>query len=212
MTLRTILLFAVASRLFGQLESDTFTISASRVLSIQSDQAVFNVTVDAPPAHGLDDVLTVLQASGITAANLSDLYSLTDGTLEWSFTLPVPFANVQTTAASLVSLQQTIAKANKGTALDFSIDGVQTSSALAQSQFCPFTELVSDARAQAKRLADAAGLTAGSILTIDGSSANAASAPALYALPPYATFLLGYSAPAPPPCAITVKFRLIRYQ
>jgi hypothetical protein len=214
MTLRTILLFAVASRLFGQLESDTLTISASRSPSIQSDQAVFTVTLDSPPAQGLDDVLTALQASGITSANLSDLYSLTDGTLEWSFTLPVSFANVQTTAASLVSLQQTIAKSKSGMTLSFSIDGVQASSVLAQSQSCPFTDLVSDARVQAKRLADAAGLTVGPILTIDASSANGAAAPAFYSFQTLGFFLqyVIYSAPTPPACAIAVKFRLLRYQ
>jgi hypothetical protein len=214
MTLRTILLFAFAGRLFGQLVSDTLTISASRVLSIQADQTDFNVIVDAPPSNGLDDILTALQTSGITAANLSGLRSLTDGTLEWFFTLPVSFAKVQTTAASLATLQQTIAKSNNGLKLSFYIGGLQISDALAQSQSCPATDLVSDARAQAKKLADAAGFVVGSILTIDGSSANGAGATAFYSVLPLENFFLGavYAAPTPPACAITVKFRLLRYQ
>ena len=206
MTLRTILLFAVAGRLFGQLVSDTLTISASRVQSIQSDQADFNVTVDSTPAQGLDEILTAIQTSGITAANLSSLRSLTAGTLEWFFNLPVSFAKVQTTAAALVTLQQTIAKSNNGLKLSFYIGGLQVSSALAQSQSCPFTDLVSDAQTQAKKLADAAGFTVGPILTIEDSSANGAAARADYPLN------TAFAAPVPPACAITVKFRLLRYQ
>jgi hypothetical protein len=93
--------------------------------------------------------------------------------------------------------------------LSFYIGGLQVSDALAQSQSCPATDLVSDARAQAKMLADAAGVTVGPILTIDGSSANGAAARATLE-----DFFLGYAylAPAPPLCAITVKFRLLRYQ
>jgi uncharacterized protein YggE len=66
--------------------------------------------------------------------------------------------------------------------------------------------LVSDAQAQAKRLADAAGFMVGPILTIDRSSVNGAAARRVY---PINT---GFAAPSPPACAITVKFRLIRYQ
>jgi hypothetical protein len=214
MKLRTILLFAFAGQLFGQLVSDTLTISASRVLSIQADQMDFNVTVDAPPSNGLDDILTAIQTSGITATNLSSLYSLDDGTLEWQFTLPVSFAKVQTTAASLVSLQQTIAKSNSGLTLSFSIDGAQVSSALAQSQSCPVSDLVSDAQGRAKKLTDAAGFTVGPILTIDASSAIGAAARADFFSVPTGVFLgyVNYSAPVPPTCAITVKFRLLRYQ
>jgi hypothetical protein len=215
MKLRTILFFAVAGRLFGQLASDTLTISASRVLSIQADQTDFNVTVDAPPSNGLDEILTAIQTSAITAANLSSLRSLTDGTLEWFFTLPVSFAKVQTTAAALVTLQQTIAKSNNGLTLSFYIGGLQASDALAQAQSCPVTDLLSDAQSQAKKLADAAGFVVGPILTINGSSANSAAALAdFFSVPTGAKFVnaVNYPAPAPPACAITVKFRLLRYQ
>jgi hypothetical protein len=214
MKLGTILLFAFAGQLFGQLASDSLTINASRVLSIQVDQTDFNVTVDAPPSNGLDEILTAIQTSAITAANLSSLRSLTNGTLEWQFNLPVSFAKVQTTAASLVSLQQTIAKSNNGLKLSFYIGGLQISDALAQSQSCPATDLISDARAQAKKLADSAGFVVGSILTIDGSNANGTVAPyGLLLLNPFVDFLQGdWYAPTPPACSITVKFRLLRYQ
>jgi hypothetical protein len=213
MKLRTILLFAVAGRLFGQLVSDTLTISASRVLSVLADQTDFNVSVDSTPAQGLDEILTALQTSGITAANLSSLRSLTNGTLEWQFNMPVSFAKVQTTAASLVTLQQTIAKSNNGLKLSFYIGGLQSSDALAQAQSCPVTDLLSDAQSQAKKLADAPGFTVGPILTIDSSSANGAPALLFFsASRMLASFQWFNPAPAPPNCAITVKFRLLRYQ
>ena len=209
-----ILLAAGPGLLFGQLESNTLTISASRVLNIQPDQALFNVTIVSTPTQGLDDVLAALQATGITAANFSSLNSLPDGTLQWLFNLPIALTKVQTTAASLVSLQQTIAKSNNGLTLSFYIGSLQVSSALAQSQSCPVADLVSDAQAHAQKLADAAGLTVGSILTINGSSANVSPPPMFYSNLIFGELLTGvvYPAPEPPPCAITLKFRLLRYQ
>jgi len=211
MTFRTFFLFAFAGQLFGQLESNTLTITASRAPSAEADQAIFNVTVDAIPSKGLDDILAALQTLGITAANLSSLDRLTDGTLEWYFTLPVLFAKVQSTANSVAALQQTIAKSNSGLNLSFSIDGSQASPALMQSQSCPVTDLVSGARSQAQKLADAAGFSVGPILSIDASSANIISTLGFYSVTALSSFVLYYSAPAPS-CAITVKFQLLRYE
>src|ERR1700680_2896172 len=129
--LQSILFIAVPVQLFGQIESDTLTLSASRVLSIQPDQAHFNVTMVSTPTQGLDEILAALQATGITAANFSSLTSQSDGTLQWLFNLPVSLAKVQTAAVSLVSLQQTIAKSNNGLTLSFYIGGLQVSDALA---------------------------------------------------------------------------------
>ena len=61
---------------FGQLDSNSITVTASRNASLQPDQAVFAVSVQSGISASLDDVLAALQGSGITAANLSSVSSV----------------------------------------------------------------------------------------------------------------------------------------
>jgi len=107
---------------FGQLNSNSITVSASRNISLQPDQAIFAVTVQSGISTGLDDVVAAMQGSGITAANLASVSSQQDivsrlgstVTVQWTFNLLAPLANTKTTVASLTALQQNIAKANNG--------------------------------------------------------------------------------------------------
>jgi hypothetical protein len=191
---------------FGQLESNSITVSASNNTNLQPDQAIISVNVQSGTNVGLDDVLTALQGSGITVANFSGVstsqqtFTCAGGSLspnfalQWTFSLPVPLANTKATAASLTTLQQTIAKQNNGLTLSFSITGTQISQQLAQSQTCSLLALITSATTQAQSLAAAGGLTLGSILALSSSTSN-------FVASPYAT------APA---CAVTVKFNVTR--
>jgi len=161
------------------------------------------VSVQSPLTTGLDDVLTALQGSGITATNLWNVsggfqqYSNVGGmpSLTWTFRLLVPLTNTKTIVASLNTLQQNIAKVNNGLMLSFIIEGTQVSQQLAQSQTCSLSALVTAATTQAQNLAAAGGLTLGSITALSGSSSTGVS-------DPYATSSS---------CAITVKFNVTRY-
>jgi hypothetical protein len=190
---------------FGQLESNSITVSASNNTNLQPDQAIISVYVQSGTNVGLDDVLTALQGSGITVANFSGVStsqqtltcvgtSTLTFTLQWTFSLPVPLANTKATAASLTTLQQTIAKQNNGLTLTFSITGTQISQQLAQSQTCSLAALITSATTQAQGLAAAGGLTLGSILALSSSTSN-------FVASPYATV---------PACAVTVKFNVTR--
>ncbi len=205
-----------AASLFAQLDSNSVTVTASRGVSLQPDQVVFSVRVDSDLNTGLDDVLAALQGSGITLANFNGVGTtqlvFTGGTvqprqaLEWAFTLPAPLSKIKETAASLATLQQNIARQHGGLSLSFSVQGTTVSPQLLQSQPCSLPDLLADARAQAQKLAGAAGFTADTILAMSSATAATAGAAAIN------TGLSIFLAPSPVPCTITVKFSLARFQ
>ena len=207
---------------FGQLDSNSITVSASRNVSLQPDQAIFAVSVQAGISTSLDEIVAALQGSGITAANFSGFSAQpqlcpalgcgpsTLTTLQWTFTLLVPLTKTKDTVASLTALQQSIAKLNNGMTLSFSIAGTQVSQQLVQSQTCSIPALVADATAQAQTLAAAGGMTLGAIVAMSSVTSNfVANPPALFVSGSFASF--GGTGPVAPPCAITVKFNTTRY-
>src|SRR5438552_2690258 len=99
-----ILLAAAESLAFGQLDSDTLTVSVSQSFNLQPDQVVFGIQLTTATSFGLDEVVASLKNAGITAASFSSVASLPNqATLYWSFTLPVPFSKISATAAQLTA-------------------------------------------------------------------------------------------------------------
>jgi uncharacterized protein YggE len=202
---------------FGQLDSNSITVSASNNASLQPDQAIFSVSIQSGFNTGLDDVLAALQASGITAANFSGIRTVqnynngvTSTSLGWYFTLPAPLANTKATVASLTTVQQNIANLNNGLTLSFSIAGTQVSQQLAQSQTCSLSSLIAAATAQAQSLATAGGVTLGAILAMSGSTSNVVSSPPNFQVGPGFVSSSGGTL-AYPFCGITVKFNVTRH-
>lgn len=211
------LLVTCAALGFGQLDSDTITIQASRYANLAPDEVLFSVSVSGPNIS-LDQAVAALSNSGITAANF---VGVTGGTnsqspLHWLFTLVAPIAKIKATVASLTTLQRSIVQNNSGLTLAFLVQGTQSSPASIQLQTCAAKDLVADALAQAQNVAAAAGLYIGPIIAIsDGSSVTA--------VPTYAERLGAFSIgnwinptswfnPTPSGCYIEVKFKLLRYQ
>jgi uncharacterized protein YggE len=181
------------SAAFGQLDSNSITVTASRGNSPgPPDQALFGVVVTSAVDTSLDDVIALLQGTGVSAANLQALneYTISIGssgppteTLNWRFSFTAPLTKNKDTIAMLSSLQQTIAKKSNGVTMSFSIQGTQTS--VQPPQTCSQSDLLTDARTQAQKLADGAGVSVGNILAMSSST--------------FAT------------CSLTVKFALQRY-
>lgn len=202
---------AVSSSLaFGQLDSNSVTVTASRSGNLQPDQVVFRVFVSSGVDATVDDIVAALQASGIGIANFTGVSTLqvqyvngqpTGQTLQWAFGLPVPFAKMKETVAMLTGLQASILKKNTGLTLTFNVQGTQVSQQLQQSQTCSNPDLLADARAQAQKLADAAGLIVGTILSLSSSTSTTASAGNIVSDNYYFS----------PFCSITVKFALGRF-
>ena len=195
---------------FGQLESNTLTISATRSTYLQPDEVVFSLSVTSPVSTSLDQVVAALSSLGITAANLSGVGSnATPPTQQWNFTLAGPISSLTATIGSITKLEQTFAQNNNGLTLNFSVNGTQVSQQLRESQSCSNSDLIADATAQAQKLAAAAGMTLGPILDLS----NAPSSPTfgvLNSFVPVATFaefLLG-SVSSPATCSLVVVFQL----
>jgi uncharacterized protein YggE len=191
-TFPMILALVLSSSLaFGQLDSNSITVTASRGNSSSPpDLAVFSVVVISGLDTSLDDVIALLQGTGISAANLQSLgqsrLSNAPGqvteTLNWRFSFTSPLTKNKDTIAMLTGLQQTIAKNNTGVTMSFSIQGTQSS---AQPQTCLLPDLLTDARSRAQKLADGAGVSVGNILAM--------------------------SSPTAAVCFLTVRFALLRY-
>jgi len=212
----TTLFLACASLLFGQLDSDTVTIQASRSVNLTPDQVVFTVSVSAGPTTSLDQIVAALANSGITTANFVGVTGVTDNQspIQWLFTLAGPLTKIKATIASLTALQQSIAQNNRGLALMFQVQGTRFSPESIQSQTCAAKDLVADAQTQAQSVTAAAGLAIGPIVAISDGSSSAAAPTFVRA----GDFLVGGSVtglwynPTPPGCYLEVKFKLLRYQ
>jgi hypothetical protein len=214
----TALLLASASLAFGQLETDTITIQASRFVYPAPDQVSFYITVVADPASSLDQIVAALSGLGITASNLSSMYGANDnrGSLQWSFALATPLTKISATIASLVTLQQSMVKNNSGMSLTFQFQGAYVSPQAFQSQSCSAKDVVADAQTQAQNVAAAAGFAVGSIIAIsDGSSSATAARNVAARLGDFslgAWFNVTSFTPAPAGCYLELKFKLLRYQ
>jgi hypothetical protein len=222
---RVSLLFLTASTAFAQLDSNSITVSASRGTTIQADQVVFAITVSSSLDVNLTDVVAAVQSAGLTLSNFQSVSTapvyqiLPTGTpqpgmpppgLQWVFALPVPISKLKDTTATLTTLQQSIAKNNNGMTMSFSVAGTQVSVPLQQSQTCSLPDLLSDARAQAQKMAEAANMTLGAILAMSGSIATVQPGSGV----PITAYLGSFSfsslltSPTAQPCFITVKFAL----
>src|SRR5580704_5775267 len=112
----TALFLTSASLVFGQLDSDTVTIQASRYANLTPDQVVFTVSVSAGPTTSLDQIVAALANSGITESHFVGVTGGTDNQspLQWLFTLAAPLTKIKSTIATLTALQQSIAQNNSG--------------------------------------------------------------------------------------------------
>ncbi|HLK17861.1 MAG TPA: SIMPL domain-containing protein [Bryobacteraceae bacterium] len=212
-----------APMLFGQLDSNSVTVTTTQSLNLQPDQILFAVGVTTPITATLDDVLAAVKSVGLTSSNFTGLNSTlsevqppgsgTAGSpniVQWSFGLAVPFAQSKATITALTALQQSIVQNNPGFLLTFNLQGTQVSAALRQEQGCNLTSLIADATTQAQKLASAAGLNLGSILAM--SSAPPTSVPA----PASGIAVGGFVGLLSPTvtqtnCALTLKFGLTRF-
>ncbi|HEY2016531.1 MAG TPA: SIMPL domain-containing protein, partial [Bryobacteraceae bacterium] len=139
------------------------TVTASRNINLPPDQIVFAISVYSGLDATRDDIVAALQGTGITAANFAGVSTLqgsqwfSGSSLEWRFSLPVALSSMKSTIAQLSAAQASMAKNNGGLSMSFSAQGTQISPQAMQSQVCAPADLIADARAQAQKLASAAG-------------------------------------------------------
>jgi uncharacterized protein YggE len=207
--------------LFAQLDPYTITVTASRSIYVQPDQVVVGVDINTNPNTGLDQVIAAIPNTGITAANLTGVSTLSGllnpfamalpGGLDWSFAVTVPIATLKVTTDNLSAAANSLASGASGMTLTFSLRGTQASAQALAAQPCHTTDLMADARARALKLASAAGFGVGPVLAISDSSLTGG-IPVAYVIAT-AGFITGAvfsQPPLPATCAISVKFRLVQ--
>jgi len=216
---------------FGQLDSDTISVTASRFTPIQPDQVQLLISVNAPASTDSDQVLAALPGTGLTTSNLVNVNSNTGDNgiglvLNYTFQLTTPFSKMKSTLSTLQGLVTTIGANKSGLTLTFYVQGAQVSDAAQQAVPCSVPDLMADAQAHAKRLADAAGLFVGPILSVATGSigtqqvVSGAFLPANIILAgaigsPFGASILPQpflATSAPPACSIQVKYKALRYQ
>jgi hypothetical protein len=232
-------LLACASAALAQLDDNTVTVTARRASMQPSDQVLIYVYVDSPPDSILDDVLAILQGSGVSASsfqNVSTSYQTVGSPgerppLTWSFQESVAYPKLNTELSALVRIQKNSSSQKTGFDVSFSLQSAQVSADLKNPQSCPMPTLVSDAQAQAERVAAAVGMRVGAIVAISDEGARATVASRLVFDPLTSVInpffgvvdpsfgLIGIPAPSfslltvqpttAPSCSLTVQFKLL---
>ena len=194
--LQRMLLLLLPAVAFGQLTPNSVTVSANRNANLTPDQVILGVDLTGPTSTTRDDAVAALDGTGITAANYSSVRtsqtysgSQPQTVIVWSFSLTVDFSAMKDTLAQLSAAQARLATKNNGLSMAYSVNGTQVSARLAQQTQCVLADLISDARAQAQKLASAAGMSLGSILALSSTASPTGST-------------------AVPVCTLTAKFAL----
>jgi uncharacterized protein YggE len=173
------LILLSASLAVAQTTPNSITVTATRNLTVQPDQVQFQVSVTSPLTSSRDDVIAAVQGAGITLANFTSMYTTQQyvngqyvTSLQWNFNLTAPLTNMKGTVDTFTGLQMSLSKAGAGFSLSFSVQGLQISPQAQQAQPCSLAGLISDARSQAQKIANAAGATVGPVLALTNSVAD----------------------------------------
>lgn len=191
----------LASAAWGQLQTNSILVAASRAMPSIPDQATLSVQVYSGFGASLSDVVNAVSSAGINSSNFTGFGFFNvlplNTHLEWDFDLTVSLSTLGPTMATLSSLQ---AKGSNGLVVSFSFQGTSTSQAA--QPMCVISDLVADATVQAQALADAANLRLGPVLAVSDQGGATTG-----------LFILGdrVSVSTPPTiCTATVKFGIVR--
>ena len=81
---------------------------------------------------------------------------------------------MKSTVDMFTGLQMVLSKAGNGLSLSFTVQGLQVSPQAQQAQPCSLADLISDARAQAFKIANAANMTLGPVLALRSAVSDTA--------------------------------------
>ena len=201
---------------YGQLDSNTVTVTASRTATLQPDQVTIGLWAYSKPDTNLDDVIAALPGLGLSAANLSSVFTGLNQELQWSFTMTVPFSKIKDT---LTALNELSSIQRNGMSISYYLQGTKVSPELQAAHPCPQTTLLADAQVQAQKVAAAVGMSVGAVVSMSDGSGASAPAAAFYAISnPFTAvaisgvqavrFLSLTNSNPQPACSLIVQFRL----
>jgi hypothetical protein len=213
----------------AQSAGPSVTVTVSKQINLPVEQVNFDIVVTSGLDATIDQVLTVVQNLRLTVKDLVGLGSFAPNfdrsgipatQFLWQFRLVRPFAQLQPTLAELQSWSNNADKKFTGT---YSLATLTTTEATARRLADDaLPDLIADARVKAQHLADAAGLTVGSILSLTNASildpvkfAVAPRAAAILSsgtgIVPVLTFLTNPFFAPTSTASVTIRFSLLRY-
>jgi hypothetical protein len=206
---------------FGQTEPRTITINAFRSANPQPDVVLFYLNVVAGPALTPDDITSLLAGVGITGATLTGGYTnalngppgAMQQVVQWSFTLSVPFSTIRQAVSALNAAQQSLAGKSSVVSFDYSTSGTQVSPQADQAATCSQADLWTDAKAQAQKVAAAAGASLGGVVSMAGGDLPGVTYSSV--IPVARVFLAGdfsliSTVPSPSTtCSMAVQFQML---
>jgi hypothetical protein len=165
-----ILFFALISAAIAQTVSNGVTVTATKDVDLAPDRAEFRVYIYGPSGSTLDQVLEAATASGVTAEHLLGMESFRDSSgtyMAFYFKMLVPFNQIRDTTSKLDQAQDALT-AGRRFELDYSLyDVMPSDEAVEEAKNTILGDLFAEARRKATALARAAGVTLGSLRSID---------------------------------------------
>jgi len=150
-----LLFFAAACAAFAQLDTNVITVTASRQMNVPPDQAYIAVTFPAGDTQTLN-----LLSQSFPITNLTNTPGPGADQQQWAFTFVVAVQDLTKTISSLHAM------ASENKSISYYVQGTTTSAQASAAQQCPYPTLINDAREQAAKLATAAGMTLGQIVSM----------------------------------------------
>jgi uncharacterized protein YggE len=192
---RTLVLALLSVSAFAQVAADGITASASKTVTLWPDGAVFTVNVTSPGAATVEEAAASLKDTGITASHLVAAAS----TEEYDYTLQPPAPVMRMVHAFQITVPYPKAKemteklraAGGSVTYSLSLTASDEAVQLARQRVLP--ELVAEIKRRAESLAEAGGLTLGTIQAITESASPAAAIAAIAS--PIDRFALGTRSP-----------------
>ena len=188
----------------GQPGPHAMSIDASRLSSVKLDQVLIDLTVTTDISADAGAANAILARVGIRDAVFTGVRTfsptLRRTVLEWSFALTTPLDKMKSTLAQIAAARQ-----DPAINLDFYVDGLQGSTQT--PPLCDEAGLVADARAQAQKLAAAAGVSLGPVVGVSDGQGQPQLAIADFG---YASFFVGFPRAIAfgPSCSLSVQFQI----
>jgi hypothetical protein len=199
------LLLACAALACAQLDDNTLTVTVTRTVTAQPDQATLGLNVTTPATAGLDEVLAAFAGLNLAATDLTYFNTLGQS-LNWQFSKTLPFSGLKDALAALAATQTTYT-------FSYYVQGQSSQGAQQSAALCPIPTLLSSAQTQAQQIASAVGVRLGPIVSMARGSATAVAAwfdPNTAVIPVSIVSLLYRPVPVStaPGCTLTVQFQL----
>ncbi|SRR5579883_323880 len=215
------LFLACAGACLAQGNDNTITITASRIVALQPDQALLTINLDLPMRSTFDDALAAVPKLALSASDLTRVQTF-GPLLNWQFSKALAFSDLKTALPALMTARQKLEAQPDGSDLYYYVNS-QVSPQAQQANACPWPTLFADAQAQAQQVALAAGVAVGGVVSMSQADGTGAIVPflrvgdfsAIYnpltALQSVSSFLLTTPRPGAgpgPACSLSVQFQL----